>query len=112
MGRKDTPAVVGIMGFEDHGRASIAEEHGYISAFIRIIQAVGLDLRGAEKNFFECSGPDVLVGYGQGIDETAALVADIQGANALNPEFGLDHNPDPRKIMVGGQRRGDDEIDL
>ena len=56
-----------------------------------------MDLGGDEEDLLIGPRTDVLIGRGQGVDEAAALVADIQGADRAQTQLGLDGTPMPGK---------------
>ena len=113
MGGEDPAPVVRFVRLEDDRRPAVAEQDGHVPARVGVIQVVGLDLGGAEEDLLVCPGPDVLVGDREGVDEPAALVADVQGADRLvQAELGLDQDADAREIVVGREGRGDDEVDV
>src|SRR5436853_3285632 len=55
---------------------------------------------------------NILISYGQAIDETAALVAHIEGANSLDTQLLLQLTAAAREIVIRAQGGKDNEVNI
>ena len=101
-----------LRGLEHHGAGAVAEDHAHVPAARGEVQTEGVLLAADHKDVPVHPAPDELVGHAQGVDEAAALVADVQRTDLAHLHGPLQEHAASREVVVGAQRGEDDEVDL
>ena len=91
---------------------SVTEETGHVPSLSREIQADALDLGPHQEDVPIGSGFDELVGDGQAVDETAALLPNVERADLADTELVLQKDAAAREVVLGTESGKDDEIDV
>ena len=100
-------------GLEDHGSGAIAVDHRDVPPRRGLVERFGVDLGADHEHPLRRAAADELIGDGGGVDEPAALLADIDGGHPhRDVELRLEEAGGAGKEVIRAQGRQEDHVEV
>src|SRR5688572_11095497 len=106
------PSIRTVAWSDHHRPCTVSKQHGDITTRVAEVEPGRMHLCTDEKDVPEPPGRDELLRDGQPINETGALVPDVQRRDIRNTQLGLQQTATSRKADVRAQGREDDHIQI
>jgi len=97
---------------DDYSACAVSEKNGHVSAFFCIAEGTRMHLGAHHEDPFVHPDSDKCIRHGKAVDESTALVSDVEAPHFGHPEFLLEIAGRSREVMVRAQCGKNDEVQL